>query len=222
MLTKTYTGARLKALKDDDGNFTGEVEMYVSMFGNVDKVGDRVNKEAFDETMDEWRKSGDPIPMVWSHEWANPFAHVGTWDAEKSIVDDNGLLLRGKMDIEDNEFARQAFKLVQTRRVREASFGYEILEQAPVKSGPDKGATDLLKLALIEAGPTLKGANDLTRLVSAKSDDTCPTCGQPAVAAEKADPEPEDDEPETTEPEPITAPDVDALRDRVLRLSLGL
>lgn len=218
MLTKTYT-ARVKALKADDGADTGELEMLVAAFGNVDHVGDRAMPEMFDKTLAEWRESGDPIPMIFSHQWENPFAHIGAWDARKSEVTPEGLLLRGKVDL-DNEFARQVFTLIKQRRVREASFGYEVIREKTAKDG----ANELLEVDLVEAGPALKGVNPLARLVSAKSD-PCPTCGRSAKAeieenegetqtnpnAEPAETEHAEESEEApnepvTEPEPIRAP----------------
>jgi hypothetical protein len=32
---------------------------------------------AFTRSSAEWKASGDPVLFIWSHDWANPFAHLG-------------------------------------------------------------------------------------------------------------------------------------------------
>lgn len=165
MLTKQHV-TRVKAHKDADGKPTGEVTAVVSVFGNVDVVGDRVVKGAFAKSLAEWKDSGDPIPMVWSHDWSNPMSHIGAWDPAKAIETDEGLELTGTVDIgKGNPVADQAYRLMAEKRVREFSFAYDVHDE---KSAAD-GANELLDLGLIEAGPTLKGANSETRLLAAKA-----------------------------------------------------
>lgn len=165
MLTKQYR-TRVKTLKAADGSPTGEVTAVVSVFGNVDLVGDRVVRGAFAKTLQDFKDSGDPIPMIWSHDWSNPMSHIGAWDPTKAVETDEGLELTGRVDINNgNPIADQAFKLMEQRLVREFSFAYDVLAEQPAKDG----ANELLDLALIEAGPTLKGANSETRMVAAKA-----------------------------------------------------
>jgi len=95
-------------------------------------------------------------------------SHIGAWDAAKAVETDEGLELTGLVDIgTGNPVADQAYKLMSGRLVREFSFAYEVVQET---KGTD-GANDLLELDLIEAGPTLKGANSATRLVAAKAMD---------------------------------------------------
>lgn len=169
MLTKEYR-ATFKAAKDEAGEPTGEVTAIVSVFKNVDLVGDVVAEGAFDGTLQEWKDSGDHIPMIWSHDWANPMSHIGAWDPAKAKATKEGLELTGQVFIgQGNPVADQAFKLMENRLVREFSFAYDVIEEHTVPDGDQKGANSLDVLGLIEAGPTLKGANPATRLVDAKS-----------------------------------------------------
>ena len=62
-IQKTYPSHDLKAKNG------GNVEALVSVFGNVDYQGDRVMKGAFDVSLLKWAVSGDPIPVIWSHDW---------------------------------------------------------------------------------------------------------------------------------------------------------
>jgi HK97 family phage prohead protease len=167
MLHKSYRAS----YKSGDAA-TGEVTAIVSVFDNVDLMGDRVVKGAFLDTLESWRKSGDKIPMIWSHSWENPMNHIGGWDPDKAeeveATDDHpaGLKLVGNADVNDgNPVADQVFKLMKSRRVREFSFAYEVIDEAKA----DDGSTELKALAIIEAGPTLKGANQETTLLAAKA-----------------------------------------------------
>lgn len=163
--TKSYK-ATFKASKAADGTPTGEVEALVSVFGNVDLVGDRVVKGAFAKTLEAWKATGDPIPLVWSHDWSNPMSHIGSWDAASAEETDDGLLLKGQIDVgSGNPVADQVARLLADRRVKEFSFAYDIEKEKVAEDG----ANELLELNIIEAGPTLKGANPETELVLAKA-----------------------------------------------------
>lgn len=156
-----YEVAEFKAL---DGA-TGQFEAIVSVFGNVDAIGDRVVEGAFEGSLAEWRKAGDPIPIIWSHNWGDPYAHIGAADPEQvEELKGRGLRVAGKLDL-DNPVAAQVFRLLKARRVKEFSFGYEVRREMRAKDG----ANELLELGIIEVGPTLKGMNPSTELLEVKS-----------------------------------------------------
>lgn len=151
-----------------------EVEQIVSVFENVDLGKDRVKTGAFTGSLEKWAAAGDPIPVIWSHMWDDPFAHIGyVLEAKEleagdpllppEIADLGGLWTRYKVD--EAPFADQVFRLLKERRVREASFAYDVIRE---KRNND-GTTDLLELDVIEVGPTLKGMNPMTQLLAAKS-----------------------------------------------------
>lgn len=148
-----------KALGD-----TGRVEAVVSVFGNVDLQGDVVAPSAFDASLAKWRQGSDPIPIIWSHAWNDPAAHVGKADPWRAIADLHGLRLTMQFDMDDPDAAK-VFRLVKERRVKEWSFAYDVRREAMQKDGSNL----LMELDIIEAGPTLKGANPLTTTVSTKS-----------------------------------------------------
>lgn len=139
----------------------GTFEALVSVFGNVDVVGDKVMPGAFTKSLETWQESGDPIPVIWSHEWDNPFAHIGK--VLKAVETDAGLQVTGQLDMA-KPFAAQVYDLMAERRIREMSFAYDILNSAPTKE-----ALELRELELIEVGPTLKGANPATQLIGVKA-----------------------------------------------------
>jgi HK97 family phage prohead protease len=171
MKTKRMTcRAYLKAVNEQDRT----VEQIVSVFGNVDFGKDRVNLGAFVASLDRWAASGDPIPAIWSHTWDDPFAHIGAVVDAKELAPGDPLLpeeiadlggLYVKYRVDDKPFAGQVFDLLKERRVREASFAYDVLKE---RRGAD-GVNDLLELDLIEVGPTLKGMNPLTQLLARKN-----------------------------------------------------
>lgn len=159
-----YDVATFKALSED-GEERGKFEALVSVFGNIDLQGDRVVKGAFTNTLDEWKATGAPIPIIWSHDWGNPNAHIGSAMPDEVVETDDGLKVGGSIDL-DNPFAAQVYRLLKERRVKEFSFGYTVRKE---KKAEDE-ANDLLELGLIEVGPTLKGANPSTELLAVKSE----------------------------------------------------
>lgn len=173
--TKSYPIAGLKAVDTETGRF----EAIVSVFGNVDLHGHRIDAKAFDDSIARWQASGDPIPVIFSHQWDDLSSYLGTVDPSEvralepgdpdlppAIADFGGLFVGGQLDTTEPE-GRKAAKLLKSRAVREFSFAYDVLDE---EQGED-GFLDLTELDLIEIGPTLKGANPLTQLVSAKSAD---------------------------------------------------
>jgi HK97 family phage prohead protease len=134
---------------------------------NVDKGGDRILPGAFTKTLEKWRRSADPIPVIWSHEWTTPDAHIGVADPHDVVETENGLLVRGKLDIDDDDVARRVYKLMQRRSLKEFSFGYSVPPGGQRRA--KDGANEIIEIdPLIEVGPTLKGMNPATELHAVK------------------------------------------------------
>lgn len=150
--------AQFKAIGDK-----GQVEALVSAFGNVDHIGDRVVPGAFTKTIKEWKTSGDPIPVIFSHDWDDVWSHIGVVDDLEEV--DRGLKATYTLDIDDNPVAKQVYKLLKRRSLKEHSFGYRIRDERTAKDG----ANELLDVELLELGPTLKGMNEATELLAVKS-----------------------------------------------------
>ena len=151
---------RFKADSGGQGTFTALVAVY----GNVDRQGDRIVPGAFDKSIARWREAGDPIPVIWSHDWANPMSYIGAVDPEHVATAGRGLEVAGRLDVDD-PFAAKVHKLLRERRVTQWSFAYDVFDE---RSASD-GANELLEVDLIETGPTLRGANPATTTVAAKS-----------------------------------------------------
>lgn len=143
----------------------GTFSALVAVFGNVDKGGDRILPGAFKNTLDKWKASGDPIPVILSHSWDDPFHHVGV--VTDAVEGEKGLLVSGKLDVEDNDVARQVHRLMLRRSLKEFSFGYSVPKGGERRA--KDGANELLEIDLAEVGPTLKGMNPATELYAVKS-----------------------------------------------------
>jgi uncharacterized protein len=141
----------------------GQVEALVSVFGNVDLGGDRVMKGAFAGTIAKWKADGRPVPVVFSHKWDDPWAHIGAVDDLEET--EQGLKARYTLDVDDNPLAAHIYRLMKRGSLKEHSFAYSINKE---KRGED-GAVELHDLDIIEVGPTLKGMNPDTELLSVKS-----------------------------------------------------
>jgi HK97 family phage prohead protease len=126
----------------------------VSVFDNVDLVGDRVVKGAFSKSLQRWRRSGDPIPVILNHDWGNLDAHIGAADANDVYETDEGLRVSGTIDLDD-PFASKVYRLLKQRRIKEFSFAYDVKRERRAK----EGVNELLELDIIEIGPTLNGVN---------------------------------------------------------------
>jgi HK97 family phage prohead protease len=167
--TKDFT-ARVKAAGVADGLAEGQFVAIVSVFGNEDSVGDVVRPGAFTETLAEWGAKGDPIPVIWSHAWGDPFAHVGV--VVKAVETLQGLEVTGQIDdLDTNPTSAQVYRLLKGRRVTQFSFAYDVKEGAWVEDDQHQwgGYYELRRLKLHEVGPCLVGANQETELLAAKA-----------------------------------------------------
>ncbi|MEU6768516.1 HK97 family phage prohead protease [Streptomyces sp. NPDC046853] len=162
---------RIKAAGEHEGTDDGVFEAIVAAY-NVDSVGDKIMPGAFGDTLDQWKSSGNPIPVLWSHMSHDPDYHIGeVLEAEER---EEGLWVKARIDL-DAPKAAQVYKLLKGRRVTQFSFAYDIEDGGPGKAdGEGEGADqpfELRKLKLYEVGPTLIGANQATELLDVKSAD---------------------------------------------------
>lgn len=166
MHTKNFD-AKVKAAGPDGGLKEGQVRAVVSVFGNEDSVGDVVMPGAFKEDLERWQESGDKIPFIWSHDWADPFSHLGeVIEAKETEV---GLEVLAEIhDLESNPKAAQVYRLLKGRRVTQFSFAYDI-QDAGWGEKDGREVLELRKLRILEAGPCLVGANQETELLAVKA-----------------------------------------------------
>ena len=160
--TKTVAATVTEAKAD------GTATALVSVFGNVDLGGDRVLPGAFARSLEEWKAKGDPIPVIWSHDWDNPESFVGYADPAEIRETAAGLEVPMKFDV-DRPRAEQVHHLLKTRRVTQFSFGYFVRTFEDVED-PEYGTVrELSDIDLFEVGPTLLGMNPDTELLEAAS-----------------------------------------------------
>lgn len=152
---------KVKAAGSEDGLKEGQFEGYASVFGNVDSYGDVVVKGAFAKTLEEWSEKGDPIPLLWGHDFDDPFSNVGSIDFAEE--DDHGLKVRATFDLE-NPKAAQVYRLAKGRRVTGMSFAYTVRD-----SEQKDDANHLKDLHIFEASIVPIGANSLAGVEAVKA-----------------------------------------------------
>lgn len=158
---------QVKAAGPDDGLQEGQFKALVSVFGNVDSVGDKVMPGAFTKTLADWSSSGNPIPVYWSHRMDDPDMNIG-YVIEAAETND-GLEVLGQLDLEDDASpkARQAYRLAKGRRATQWSFAYDVIDGGEVEADGE-AYNELRELKLYEVSMTPIGANDQTELLAVK------------------------------------------------------
>lgn len=162
METKAFPLSEVKA-----AGAKGEFEALVSVFGNVDRVRDRVHEGAFTKAMAEQ----PPPPVVWFHQWTiPPIGETLDWGPTAK-----GLTVKGRLFVDDDdqhEYARMVYTAMKSREgrvpaLRQFSFAYDVDD---AEETFEKGARirELKSLFPIhEVGPCLRGINEATGLVEA-------------------------------------------------------
>ncbi|MFF2525903.1 HK97 family phage prohead protease [Streptomyces liangshanensis] len=168
--------ARIKAAGPADGLAEGQFRALVSVFGNEDSMGDVIAPGAFAQVLAEWKASGDPIPVVWSHKWGDAFAHIGSV-LEATETADGLEVLAQIEDMDTNPTAKHVHGLLKGRRIKQFSFAYDVGEGGWVETDdtvahPWGEYYEIKRFsALFEVGPCLVGANQQTDLLAAKAAD---------------------------------------------------
>lgn len=161
----------LKALTDEG---PGIHEAIVAVFGNVDFHGDRIIAGAFSGFLSRLEASHELLPVIFSHQWNDLASHIGyALEAKELLPGDErlptelralgGLWVKFRLDVDDEKtWAPTIDRHLNRRTIKEFSFAYDVLDE---RRGSD-GANELLELDVFEVGPTLKGANPSTALLS--------------------------------------------------------
>lgn len=164
-----YGLKNLEGLGEPAGTFSA----IVAVFGNVDYANDRIVAGAFASSLAKWKASGDPIPVIFSHQWDNLDAHIGEVVDSKELLpgdpllDGTGLEANGGLWTKfllavEEDFAGRVAKRLDARTLKEFSFAYDVLSERTASDG----VNELLVLDVIEVGPTLKGMNPSTALLA--------------------------------------------------------
>lgn len=107
------------AFKLNDLTEKGQITGYGSVFGNVDSYNDIVEKGAFDRFLSEKTE----LPILWQHDYRNP---IGVWTSFQE--DEHGLLLNGKLLVDEVQQAKEAYALVKNKAIKGLSIGYMVTD----------------------------------------------------------------------------------------------
>jgi HK97 family phage prohead protease len=130
---------------------------------DVDRVKDRIRFGAFENTIARWQESGRRVPLHWDHR-GEARNVIGSIDpAAMREIAGAGLYVKGKLDLDDSEVAREAWRSMTDNRVG-LSFGY-----LTVTSRKRGEVTDLLELDLFEISIVPSPANPQTRILEMES-----------------------------------------------------
>lgn len=160
-------------LAPDEGK--GIVRALVSVFGNVDRTGERVMPGAFKSSLQNRKPVG-----VWAHDWTKPIAK--TLDATETP---EGLVITGQFNL-DTQAGAEAYSNLKFGLINEWSIGYRVVKES--RGGERKEIRQLDELELFEFSPVLVGMNPATRLLSIKAETdggTTAMSGQEAVEAKE-------------------------------------
>lgn len=138
-----------KFVTQDDGAIEGKAWDFLS----PDRVGDMIEPAAFKGTV-------LPLPMLFGHDQNDP---IGTW-TEASVTTE-GLMLKGRLLIEDVARAREVRALVKSGAVRGISIGFLTKKAMPRKGG---GRT-IKALEWLEASLVTLPMHPGAKVTSAKS-----------------------------------------------------
>lgn len=146
----------VKAVDGEPGVF----EAIVSVFGNIDRGGDRVLPGAFKNTL---ATRGLP-PILWSHNFGDPPVGVAL-DAKET---DEGLWIKGALFVDDetnDPYVRRINTGLKRGAIKEFSFAYRIVDSAEIVEDGER-VNELKELELWEVSPVVVGMNPATRLVA--------------------------------------------------------
>ena len=154
MLHKTIKAA---STVTDQGEFSAIAAAY-----SVDRGNEQIMPGAFKATIAHWQESGKNIPLHWDHE-SSAESIIGYVDPSSMRERPEGLYVKGKLDLENSDMAREAWRLMKDNSIG-LSFGYLVEQSADGKNG----VTELKALDLFEVSLTPAPMNPDTRVVSMK------------------------------------------------------
>ena len=155
--------------RDDNGDEFYVFQGYGSTFGNVDLVGDAVQKGAF---LDSLKKR---MPnLLWQHKTDMP---IGKFDIARE--DDKGLYLQGRLP-KSVQLSREAGELLKMGAINSMSIGFQIVD-----SDRDKDGVNIIKkVNLWEVSLVSIPANQLALITGVKA--VTPYKNYPLAATDRA------------------------------------
>ena len=144
-------------LKLKDINDQGIFEGYASVFGNIDLVGDIVERGAFKKTVNE----NPHLPILWQHHIDQPIGITKTIEE-----DGHGLKVVGELNLETVS-GKEAYSLLKQGAIKGLSIGYQI-----IKDTIKEGVRYLKELKLLEYSLVTIPANEQAQVMGVKQENT--------------------------------------------------
>ncbi len=142
----------------DAGEFTAIAAAYT-----VDRGNERILPGAFSASIESWQAQGKMIPLHWDHG-GDPADIIGTVDPASMKETDAGLMVAGRLDLENSSMAREAWRAIKSGSMS-LSFGYMVTDGEEAKDG----TYELKTVDLFEITVTPAPMNPDTRFLSLKS-----------------------------------------------------
>ena len=129
----------------------------------MDRDGDQIVRGAFAETIEQWQQSGKMIPLHWNH--SGEASDVIGWADPATLREaEEGLYVKGQLDLENSEVAREAWRSMKANAVA-LSFGFIVTESSDrAGGGRELQGIDLFEISVVP-GP----ANPDTRFLELKA-----------------------------------------------------
>lgn len=161
MFKKDYS-VQFKAT--DDG---GHIVAYAATFDKEpDSYGDVIAPGAFKNTIDEWKKSGNVIPLLFGHRTDDPSMNIGGVDSIEE--DEHGLRIEATFD-KDSDTAQYVRRLVLEKRLSKLSFAYDVIDEGTITLDDGRKVNELRDIKLYEVSLVPIPANGHAEVVEAKS-----------------------------------------------------
>lgn len=165
MFKKDYS-VQFKAAGDDGGHIVA----YAATFDREpDSYGDVIAPGAFKNTLEEWKVSGNVIPLLFGHRTDDPAMNIGGVDSIEE--DERGLRIEATFD-KDSETAQYVRRLVLEKRLSKLSFAYDVLDEGTITLDDGRKANELREIKLFEVSLVPIPANGHAEVVEAKAADT--------------------------------------------------
>lgn len=146
-----------KVAATDLGEFVAIAAAY-----SLDRAGDRIVPGAFAKTIERWQASGKQVPLHWNHQ-GEPDDIIGTIDPFAMKETDAGLLVAGRVDLDDSAKGREAWRSIKAGSMS-LSFGYMVVAGEETKDAYELHELDLFEVSVVPAP-----ANADTRFLELKS-----------------------------------------------------
>jgi hypothetical protein len=153
---KLHTEFKVKSVSDN-----GEFEGYGSVFGVKDSYNDIVVKGAFQKSLDNWKTKGSMPALLWQHKMDEP---IGIYT--EMSEDENGLILKGRLLIDDDPLAKRAHAHMKAGSITGLSIGYSLNDYEYDNA---KDAFILKEIDLWEVSVVTFPANDAARISDVKT-----------------------------------------------------